>query len=46
MDDLKGLHDCLLNLMIEIDDICKKNNINLTWKLLNYIIGLDNLREN
>ena len=30
MDDLKGLHDCLLNLMIEINDICKKNNIKYT----------------
>ena len=30
MDDLKGLHNCLLNLMVEIDDICKKNSIKYT----------------
>ena len=27
MDDLKGLHNCLLNLMVEIDKICQENNI-------------------
>lgn len=30
MDDLKGLHNCLLNLMIEINDICEKHNIKYT----------------
>ena len=30
MNDLKGLHNCLLNLMIEIDKICHENNIKYT----------------
>lgn len=30
MDDLKGLHNCLLNLMIEINNICKEHNIKYT----------------
>lgn len=30
MDELKGLHGCLLNLMVEIDKIAKENNIKYT----------------
>ena len=30
MDELKGLHDCLLNLMNEIDKIARENNISYT----------------